>query len=89
MSDQDETVFERAIDAAVDAFMKVVGEHFGRTFDGSPEDQARLLAEYQASRDLLGGGGCGTRLRTGLIDADFFCWHSALADDNFAEESRT
>jgi hypothetical protein len=86
LTDEAGSVFERALDAASEAFAKVIDSHFGRTFDCTPEDEQRLLAEYQASSELLRGG-AAVHLRTGLVDADFVCWHSALADENFGPSS--
>ena len=82
----DGSVFDEAIDAAAQAFQAVIGHHFGRTFDCSPADELRLLNEYRASSEHLRGGAV-MHLRTGLIDADFMCWHSDLADENFGEDA--
>lgn len=79
-------VFDRALGAALDAFQKVIDEHFGRTFDNSHDDAERLLNEYRASAAHLRDGSV-LHLRTGLIDADFACWHSDLADENFADDA--
>lgn len=84
MSDEQGDVFDRALDAASDAFRKTIDDHFGRIYDGSAEDEARLVEEYRASAERLRRGAV-LHLRTGLIDADFTCWHSDLADANFME----
>ena len=79
-------VFDQALSAASDAFQKVLDEHFGRTFDNSHDDAERVLNEYRASAAHLRNGAV-LHLRTGLIDADFACWHSDLADENFADDA--
>lgn len=82
----DESIFEKALAAASDAFQTTLNEHFGRSFDGSEADAARLLEEYRESGRLLRNG-AALHLRTGLIDAEFTCWHSDFADENFGEET--
>ena len=85
MSDE-ENVFERALDAAGDAFRATLHAHFERSFDGSEADYARLLEEYRESGRLLRNG-AALHLSTGLVDAEFTCWHSALADENFSQDA--
>lgn len=86
-TDEADTIFDKALAAAGDAFEATIDAHFGRTFDGSDADLAGLMEEYRASaRELRQGA--RLVLRTGLIDADFVCWHSDFADRNFADEAR-
>lgn len=81
-----ENVFDKALAAASDAFSAVLNERFGRKFDGSPDDEARLMDEYRVSAEHLRGRAGRLSLRTGLVDADFTCWLSGLADENFGPE---
>lgn len=80
-------IFEKALSAASEAFEDTIDRHFGRTFDNSDDDYERLLDEYRESSRLLRDGAMRLHVRTGLVDADFMCWHSGLADENFAGDS--
>jgi hypothetical protein len=78
-------IFEQALSAAEKAFSTTLNDHFGRTFDLSDADEARLMDEYRAAARDLRDGGVAVHLRTGLVDADFHCWLSVHADENFGQ----